>query len=284
MTDLSDVTGRERTEDDLLDLFPAHGMAALLDRSPEGLEEGRPLPRGWHWLYFKPLVRRSNLGEDGHERLGGFLPDPGLPRRMWAGGSLTFTGDLLLGERARRISTIESVEEKSGRSGRLVFVNVRHRVETERGIAVDEVQNLVYREAGGGGVAEGPPAPEAAGWSEEFTADAVTLFRFSALTFNGHRIHYDPPYAVEVEGYPGLVVHGPLLALLLLDGAGRHGGRPPARFAYRALSPLFEGETFRVEGVEALPPGAAGESQAWVAGLRGLAMRAMTGWEVDPDG
>jgi 3-methylfumaryl-CoA hydratase len=281
MTDLSEWVGRQRVEEDRLDLFPARGMAALMDRDPKALELGSTLPRGWHWLYFKPLVRRSDVGDDGHERTGGFLPLVGLPRRMWAGGKLAFPTDLQLGEQVKRTSTIESVEEKTGRSGRLVFVNVRHRVEGERGVAVDETQNLVYREASALAVAEGPVPPESHAWSESFLADHVTLFRFSALTFNGHRIHYDQPYSMREEGYPGVVVHGPLLALLLLDGAGRHGGGAPDRFAYRAVSPLFAGEEFKLQGAGGLPAGAAGESEVWVTGPRGMAMRAMAGWDAD---
>jgi 3-methylfumaryl-CoA hydratase len=277
MTDLSDHVGRERVEEDHLDLFPARAMAAVLDRDPWAFEERSPLPSGWHWLYFKPLVPRSALGEDGHERRGSFLPPIELPRRMWAGGNLSFLNELRLGERVLRRSTIESVEEKTGRSGRLVFVNVRHRIETERGLAVDEAQHLVYRE-GLGGAGDGPEAPKGAAWSEPFVADAVTLFRFSALTFNGHRIHYDQPYSMREEGYPGIVVHGPLLALLLLDCATRSAGRPPERFAYRAVSPLFAGEEFRLEGAHGLPAGAAGEAEVWAAGPRGMAMRAMAGW------
>jgi 3-methylfumaryl-CoA hydratase len=278
MSDLSEWVGRERVEEDSLDLFPARGMSAVLDRDPSSVQEGSLLPRGWHWLYFKPVIRRSELGDDGHERRGAFLPPVGLPRRMWAGGKLTFTDDLHIGERVRRRSTIETVEEKEGRSGRLVFVNVRHRIETDRGLAVDEAQNLVYRD-GLGGTGEGPAPPASPAWSEPFVADPLTLFRFSALTFNGHRIHYDQPYSMREEGYPGIVVHGPLLALLLLDGAARNAGRSPLRFAYRAVSPLFAGEPFRLEGAGGLPLGAAGESEVWAAGPRGMAMRAMAGWE-----
>jgi 3-methylfumaryl-CoA hydratase len=281
MTDFSDFVGRQRVEEDRLDLFPARGMNALLDRDPGAFDDGAILPRGWHWLYFKPLTNRSDMSVDGHERKGAFLPDVGLPRRMWAGGNLTFSSELRLGEAVQRRSTIESIEEKSGRSGRLVFVNVRHRVESERGVAVDELQNLVYREAGAPSVGEGPAAPESPAWSEPATADNVTLFRFSALTFNAHRIHYDQPYSSREEGYPGVVVHGPLLALLLLDGATRNGGRPPLRFAYRAVSPLFAGEPFQLQGAGGLPRGAAGESEVWVVGPRGMAMRAMAGWEAD---
>jgi 3-methylfumaryl-CoA hydratase len=281
VADLTEWVGRERTEEDRLDLFPARGMAALLDQDPHGFQAGTPLPRGWHWLYFKPVVRRSEMGEDGHEQRGAFLPPVGLPHRMWAGGELTFAGDPRLGETVQRRSTIESVQEKSGRSGRLVFVNVRHRIEGEQGLLVDEAQHIVYREKGVAGLAEGPEPPELSAWSEPFQADTLTLFRFSALTFNGHRIHYDQPYSMREEGYPGIVVHGPLLALLLLDGAGRNGGRAPARFAYRAVSPLFAGERFRLEGAQALERGFAGESEVWAVGPRGLAMRAMAGWEAE---
>jgi 3-methylfumaryl-CoA hydratase len=277
MTDYSAWLGKERLENDVLGLFPARGMAALLDLDPEVMQPGVPLPLGWHWLYFKPVVRRSDLGDDGHERLGKFLPRIELPRRMWAGGVLTFVSELRLGDVVRRRSTIESIEEKTGRSGKLVFVTVRHRVETDRGLAVDEAQNLVYREAGS--VASSPPAAPEAAWSDPFSADSVTLFRFSALTFNGHRIHYDRPYATEVEGYPDLVVHGPLLALLLLGAAAHHGGRQPARFAYRGVSPVFAGEAFRLEGAAPLPFGAAGETEAWVAGPRGTIILATAGWE-----
>jgi len=279
MADLRSWVGRERVDEDRIDLFPARGMAALLDRDAASFVEGAPLPAGWHWLYFKPLARRSALGDDGHARRGGFLPPVALPRRMWAGGTLAFPGALRLGERALRRSTIESIEEKTGRSGRLVFVNVRHRVESGHGLAVDEEQHIVYRETRGGGPGDGPPPPAPPAWSDPFVADAITLFRFSALTFNGHRIHYDEPYATRVENYPGLVVHGPLLALLLLDGAARRAGRVPAQFTYRALGPLFANEPFRIEGVEPPAAGATGECELWITGPRGLAMRATARWE-----
>ena len=277
MKNLAGWVGKTRVQHDVLGLFPARGLAATLDRDSDVLEEGVPLPRGWHWLYFHHAVRRSALGTEGHERLGAFLPPVPLPRRMWAGGRLTFTGDLRLGESALRRSTVESIQEKTGRSGRLVFVTVRHQVEGPRGLAVDEEQHLVYRELSGAEVTPVAP-PVGPAWSEDFTADEVTLFRFSALTFNGHRIHYDYRYATSEEGYPGLVVHGPLLALLLLDACGRQGDPPPSQFSYRAQSPLFAGETFRLEGGRMPPRGGAGEAEAWVAGSRGVAMRATVGW------
>lgn len=291
MSDLARWVGREQIYDDTIGLFPARGMLALLDRSPASLADGSALPPLWHWLYFKPLVRRSNLGEDGHERLGGFLPPVPLPRRMWAGGTVSFPGWLRLGAHARRRSVIASVEEKHGRTGRLVFVNVDHHIESEDGLAVRETQNIVYREALAGAATGGPEPRAEAEWSEPFSADAVELFRFSALTFNGHRIHYDLAYA-NAEGYSGLVVHGPLLALLMLDAAMRHCGRTPSLFSYRAHSPLFAGEPLRLEGNSSVraaagpraSSGGAHDADAvlWVAGPRGVAMTGSVEWQPAP--
>ncbi|MCH7891643.1 MAG: MaoC family dehydratase N-terminal domain-containing protein [Gemmatimonadetes bacterium] len=261
-------------------------MSAVLDRPPEALGPGSPLPLAWHWLYFKPATRRSALGPDGHERRGDFLPPVPLPRRMWAGGRLRFLGTLRLGEAVQRRSTIATVRSKEGRSGPLVFVTVRHEIANEAGVAIEEDQDLVYRDGSGAGGGPPKPPPEAAEWSESFMADAVTLFRFSALTFNSHRIHYDHRYVTEVEGYPDLVVHGPLIALLLLDAgsrrlegstggslAGSTGGSPDS-FSYRAVSPLFCGEEFTIAG-RANPEG---QTEVWAAHPeRGLAMRATLG-------
>jgi len=243
--------GREVVERDELALGPARGMAALLDRSLDGMQSGAPLPAGWHWLYFWPVTRQSELALDGHSRRGGFLPLVPLPRRMWVGGKIDFRGQLLLGDAVERRSTILGVREKEGRSGRLIFVSIRHQIARLGEVVIDEVQELVYREAGRPGEprAGGAPPPPDCTWSETFATDAVVLFRFSALTFNGHRIHFDHPYATGVEGYPGLLVHAPLTALLLLDAAGRHGpGGSPASYTYRAEGPVFGGETVRLSG------------------------------------
>ena len=234
-------------------------MLALLDRDPDGLREGDPLPLGWHWFHFARPVRASGLGVDGHERRGAFMPEVELPRRMWAGGTLRSLGPLRIGERAELRSRVNRVEEKRGRSGRLAFVTVGHTVLQGGRARVEEEQVIVYREGGARGA--GPPLARAAdaprtpgadtaraaatdsdadvSWRETFLPTSITLFRFSALTHNAHRIHYDHAYATEVEGYPGLVVHGPLTALLLLDAAGRHGAAPVTRLRYRALAPLF---------------------------------------------
>jgi 3-methylfumaryl-CoA hydratase len=275
--DLQAWVGRERVEADVLGLFPARAMAALLDRDPDAFAEGDALPPGWHWLYLNPATPRSLLGPDGHARRGGFLPPVPLPRRMWAGGRLRFPRPLVVGERVERRSRILSVEEKRGSTGRLVRVTVAHEIRGAGGVAVEEEQDLIYREAPGPG--EPPrstPLPEEVAWRETFLPDAVALFRFSALTFNGHRIHYDHPYATRVEGYPGLVVHGPLTALLLLDAATRHAGRRSTAFSYRAVGPLFGEQPITLAG---RPAGDADAAEAWAAGPGGgIAMRAEVRW------
>ena len=249
--DPQDWVGRERHEQDELTLFPARGMAALLDRDLADVEPGAPLPWGWHWLYFKPVAPQSELGEDGHARRGGFLPPLSLPRRMWAGGTLRFLRPLRLGDPVDRVSTIRSIVPKKGRAGRLAFVTIDHRVSGPDGLACDEEQNLVYREAAKDGAppATGPPFEGEAEWEETFLPTSTMLFRFSALTFNGHRIHYDHRYATEKEGYPGLVVHGPLVALLLLDAGVRQvPEREVEVYTYRAVAPAFADEAITVVG------------------------------------
>ncbi len=282
IAELESWIGNERMDEDVLTLAPARGMSALLDRPPEALGPGSPLPLAWHWLYFKPTTRRSTLGPDGHERRGDFLPPIPLPRRMWAGGRLRFLRTLRLGEPVQRTSTIATVRSKEGRSGPLVFVTVRHEITNEAGVAIEEDQDLVYRDGSGAGGGPPKPPPEAAEWSESFLADAVTLFRFSALTLKSHGIHYYHRYVTEVEGYPDLVVHGPLIALLLLDAGSRllgsstgdsMGGSPDS-FSYRAVSPLFCGEEFTIAG-RANPED---QTEVWAAHPeRGLAMRATLG-------
>lgn len=316
-----DWLGRERTTEDTITLERARKLAATLDLDPAALEEGAPLPYGWHWIYHRAAAPRSALAEDGHERRGDFLPPIPLDRRMWAGGRLRFARPLLIGTPVRRVSTIRSIEEKEGRSGPLAFVTVEHRLHDADGVALEEEQDLVYldrrpgeggsegakssKEAGHGAEGEGRGGQRAgrggeragrggehgAGpdWTESFVADEVTLFRFSALTFNGHRIHYDRAYATGVEGYPDLVVHGPLLALLLVGVGGRWAaesggeggvvgagdmagpgsstaldparhrstpGTPVLDFTYRALQPVFCNEEIELCGRVASGTGA----------------------------
>lgn len=272
--DLQAWVGRTRQVVERLHPFPAQAFAALLDRDPATTSTGGLLPPGWHWLYFHSPTRTSELGADGHERRGAFLPPVPLPRRMWAGGRLEFLHPLPVGVDAERHSTITAIEEKDGRSGPLVFVTVTHEVRVDGTVAVREEQDLVYRQPP-------PPVPAAPGTPyadlsslrvlQRFPTDPVTLFRFSALTYNGHRIHYDHPYATSVEGYPDLVVHGPLLALLLLDAADREARpRGLARFAYRGLAPIFCGE----EVVIGAEPSTQHERTLVAATARGPAMRA----------
>jgi 3-methylfumaryl-CoA hydratase len=242
--------GRAETRADQVTPTPVAALAATLDRDDPPPAPGDPLPPLWHWLYFLPLARQSEIGPDGHPKRGGFLPPVPLPRRMWAGGRLDFLQPLHIGERVERTSRIADVTSKQGRTGPLVFVLVRHEIAGERGLAIVEEHDIVYRgEPQPGERAAGRPAPRAAAWMRTIHPDDVLLFRYSALTFNGHRIHYDRRYVTEVEGYPGLVVHGPLIATLLVDLLRRH--RPEAtvtRFAFRALSPLFDVAPFSVNG------------------------------------
>jgi 3-methylfumaryl-CoA hydratase len=207
----------------------------------------------WHWLYFLPSHRQSEIGADGHAKRGGFLPPVPLPRRMWAGGRFEFRAPVRVGDRVSRTSTIENVATKTGRSGTLVFVTVRHDVRCNDAAepAIVEHHDIVYREVKRPGDIEPPPQAAASGapWQRELLPDDVLLFRYSALTFNGHRIHYDRRYVTEVEGYPGLIVHGPLIATLLMDLLRREApGAEVAAFRFKAVRPTFDGRPMRVNG------------------------------------
>ena len=243
--------GRTESHADEVTRVPVQALAATLDRDDPLPIAGDPLPPLWHWLYFLPMCRQSDLGPDGHPQRGGFLPPVPLPRRMWAGGRLTFVAPLRIGDAIERTSTIVDVTAKEGRSGPLVFVVVRHAIGGPRGPAIVEEHDIVYRAmpAAAEHAVAPPPAPADATWSRTVRPDDVLLFRYSALTFNGHRIHYDRRYVTQVEGYPGLIVHGPLVATLLLDLVRRQ--IPDAvvtRFSFRAVSPLFDVAHFTVNG------------------------------------
>jgi 3-methylfumaryl-CoA hydratase len=251
--DLRTWIGRSETLRDTIGVTPVAALAATLDQPAAPVPPGTPLPPLWHWLYFLPLHRASELGPDGHARRGGFLPPVPLPRRMWAGSRFEFRSPVRIGDAVERCSTIEDVMGKSGRSGPLVFVRVRHelRCNGQAEPSLVEWHDIVYREARRPGDAEPPPQPAPAGadWQREIVPDDVLLFRYSALTFNGHRIHYDRRYVTEVEGYPGLVVHGPLIATLLLDLLHHHA--PQAEvvdFRFKAVRPSFDGRPLRVNG------------------------------------
>jgi 3-methylfumaryl-CoA hydratase len=243
--------GRTEERRDTATPTPVAALAATLDRDDPEPFAGMPLPPLWHWLYFLPLARQSEIGADGHPRRGGFLPPVALPRRMWAGGRLEFLRPLRVGEAMTRTSRIATIASKQARSGPLVFVTVEHTIATDAGIALREEHDIVYRElpAPGAPLPVPAPAPTDEAFARTIVADDVLLFRYSALTFNGHRIHYDRRYVTEVEGYPGLIVHGPLIATLLVDLLRRE--RPEAtltRFDFKALSPLFDLHPFAVCG------------------------------------
>jgi 3-methylfumaryl-CoA hydratase len=250
---LQSWAGRRETRHDDITAAPMRGLSATLDRDdPEPLP-GAPLPPLWHWLYFLPQPAQSQLGPDGHAKRGGFLPPVPLPRRMWAGGRLEWNphNPLKLGDAVRRESRIESVTHKAGRSGDLLFVLVRHEVHNKSGLALAEEHDIVYRPAARPGEPAPPPtaAETAAAWLRDVVPDDVLLFRYSALTFNGHRIHYDRRYVTEVEGYPGLIVHGPLIATLLVDLLRRQW--PDAflkRFSFKAVRPTFDLHPLRLNG------------------------------------
>jgi 3-methylfumaryl-CoA hydratase len=243
--------GRTEQRHDTVTPAPAAALAATLDRDDPVPEPGQALPALWHWLYFLPLHRQSEIGLDGHARRGGFLPPVALPRRMWAGGRLEFAHPLRIGDAVTRSSRIADIVAKPSRSGPLVFVTVQHEIANDAGVAVSEAHDIVYRDLPAPGTTPSPSPQAATGtaFSREVVPDAVLLFRYSALTFNGHRIHYDRRYVTEVEGYPGLVVHGPLIATLLLDLLRREAPQAIVRrFEFKAVSPLFDIHPFTLCG------------------------------------
>jgi 3-methylfumaryl-CoA hydratase len=270
---LRDWIGREEVRDDVVRRDFVRGLYATLDRT-DRLGDPLAVPRLIHWLHFHPLAPQSEIGSDGHPRRGGFLPPVPLPRRMWAGSRMRFARTPQVDERITRRSLIRDVRITEGKTGTLVFVTVEHRIIGDRGADLTDEHDIVYRAAPAPG-APPPPAkasPPGAAWRRQVTPDPVMLFRYSALTFNGHRIHYDRPYVTEVEGYPGLVVHGPLIATLLLDLLDREQPNANvAEFSFRAVSPLFDTAPFHVCG----KPGEGGVVQLWAENPDGaLAMEA----------
>jgi len=259
--------GHTQTAQDTATLAPLQALAATLDRD-DAPAIGEPIPPCWHWLYFLPLAPQSALGADGHAVRGGFLPPVELPRRMWAGSRIEWRRPLRVGQRLQRRASIADVRLKHGRSGPLVFVTVRHEISAEDKLAIIDEQELVYRDLPQPD-APAPsykPAPENASWRRRIEPDPVLLFRYSALTFNGHRIHYDRRYVTEVEGYPGLVVHGPLLVTLLLDLLRREQPQAWVRqFRFRASKPLFDTASFELCGRLA----AADNAELWTRDLDG---------------
>ena len=245
---LKQWVGKTETLADTVDAVRIAALAATLDRAAPA---DSSLPPLWHWTHFWPLAPASQIGEDGHPRRGGFLPPVPLPRRMWAGGRLSFDAPLKAGDAMQRKSTILDVNAKSGGSGLLAFVTVRHDISSGGHLALSEEHDIVYRDLPPPDAkpAPGKPAPTDEAFSREIHPDPVLLFRYSALTFNGHRIHYDRSYVTGVEGYPGLIVHGPLIATLLMDLLHRNLPQAQVRkFSFRAVGPLFDIEPFTVCG------------------------------------
>ena len=250
---LADWVGRSETISDSVTATPYAALSATLDWPSERPAPGTALPALWHWLYFLPLAQQSEIGADGHPRRGGFLPPVPLPRRMWAGSDFEFHTPLLVGDQLARTSTIVDVKEKSGRTGSLIFVKVRHEIRRngEAAVALTEHHNIVYRAAPSPDDVAPPPqnAPDSGAWERHIVPDDVLLFRYSALTFNGHRIHYDRKYVTEVEGYPGLIVHGPLIATLLMDLLRRQLPDAQVRkFEFKAVRPTYDINPFSVHG------------------------------------
>ncbi|WP_290651663.1 MaoC family dehydratase N-terminal domain-containing protein [Aquisalimonas sp.] len=273
---LQDWIGTSVSVVDRITAAPARGLAATLDRE-QAPAEGDDLPPLWHWLYFLDTPATGDLGRDGHAGRGGFLPPVHLPRRMWAGSRLRFHQALRIGEATRRTSRIANVVGKQGRTGELVIVTVEHTVHGESGLAITEEVDIAYREAPQTDAPATAPEPiqppGATQWSYDITPGPVLLFRYSALTFNSHRIHYDQPYATEVEGYPGLVVHGPLTLTLLAEALAReHPRQRITSLTMRAFRPLFHGTPFHLQG--RLSPDGGGAELWTLDGDGGMTMQA----------
>lgn len=241
-----DWIGRQEFCVDALDTSLASCIAAMLARPFP--QEGEVLPPLWHWAFFQIPVPPSGTGPDGHIAPGEFLPKSEGNTRMWAGGRVEFHRPLLVGLRATRQSSIKSVNEKAGRSGKLLFVTVEHQYRQNGELCLSEEQDIVYKAPTPPKLSLNKPVEEAQ-WSTGITPSPLLLFRYSAVTFNGHRIHYDQPYATGVEGYPGLVVHGPLIATLMVQAfMDANPGHALVRLAYRGLRPLTVNKPFKVEG------------------------------------
>jgi 3-methylfumaryl-CoA hydratase len=262
--------GREQVKTDLITPRLATSLNAIFD-IPGELVQGDVAPAGIQWCLAPDIAVMRSLGPDGHPARGGFLPPVPFPRRMWAGGELRFSGDFKVGDEVARRSIVEDVALKSGRSGEMIFVTVRHEYSTPRGIVLSERQDIVYRQLAANPTVSSPSVvPAQAGRADRIVSisgDPVLLFRYSAITFNGHRIHYDQPYVTGEEGYPGLVFHGPLQANYLLRLAiESRGGKLPGTFSFRSVSPLFGGQRVTLNARDD-----GEETKLWVANAAGVA-------------
>ena len=239
-----------RVAEDEVSLPLFRRLAIMLDQQPSQVGDGDIIPLAWSAILFPTLARQSEIGPDGHARHGDFIPTMPLPRRMFAGRTMEQVRPIRIGARLTRRSTITSVTQKTGRSGQLIFVTITHEISGNDGLCFTERQEVVFREeaaeAKGRKAADPMPVPH---WTSRFSPDPVLLFRYSALTFNSHRIHFDAPYAKGVEGYPGLVVNGGLTALKLLEFARQTVGEAPTLYTVRAMQPLYAGEDVLLNGL-----------------------------------
>ncbi len=270
-TRLRDWIGNRESRTERISPVPATGLAATLNRDNPVFSDGDELPPAWQWLYFLPCARQDGLGNDGHPKPGGFMPPIPLPRRMWAAGRMSIARPLRVGEEVTRTTRVDDVTVKEGRSGTLIFLKLQHEFTAAAGVAITEEQDLVYRAHPTS--AQAAPGGRSAPTNEvlrmDVDPDPVLLFRYSALTFNAHRIHYDRDYAVNMEQCPSLVVHGPLIATLILELLGKNLAqhRRVDEFRFRAIHPTFVGGRFSVCGT----PAEAGDSYTlWSRDHRGV--------------
>jgi 3-methylfumaryl-CoA hydratase len=275
-TRLDEWVGRSEARRDVVTAAPLVALSALLDRDDPPPRAGDAAPPLAHWLYFLPSYRISEAGRDGHAEKGTFLPPVPLPQRMWAGSRLEFLRPLRVGAEVTRHSTVKAVTRKEGRSGPLVFVTLRHELSDDGGLLLSDEHDIVYR-GEGAPVAKSAAARRDEAWRREIHPDPVLLFRYSAVTFNSHRIHYDHPYVTQVEGYAGLVVHGPLIATLLLDLLRRNlPGVELKSYEFRALKPLCDTANFSTCG---LPDESSRRAALWTRDADGDAtMQATATW------
>lgn len=275
---LREWIGRTQEASDTVTIQLVKALRATLFLDIGAPKTGDAAPFTTHWCLAQPVAPMNEIGPDGHPARGGFLPPVPLPRRMWAGGQLEFLDTMRVGDDVTRTSKISDVTMKTGSTGVLCFVSVNHTIATPRGVAIRERQDIVYRDVppvGDQKTQTASPAPPKAQHRETHMADPVLLFRYSALTFNGHRIHYDRDYVTKVEGYPGLIFHGPLQAALLVEFSARlKGGKMPKTFSYRGVQPLFDGAEFSVNANDG-----ASEMAVWTANADGTpTMKATADW------
>lgn len=241
--------GKSVTETQRADLWPARGLAAVLDKTFTA-KEGDPIPLLAHWTYFTPTVPQSKIGFDGHPKRGEFIPPIPQPRRMWAASDIHFHAPIRFGDNVTKKSQIAKIDEKDGASGKLIFLEVLNEFTVDDVRCLSETQTIVYRDAPNEGeTPRSKPAPEAAAWSQTVTTPPTRLFRYSAVTFNAHQIHYDHPYVTGKEGYPGTIVQGQFIATMLLEAfQAANPNTAPNRFSFRAMKPIFANEVFQAEG------------------------------------